>query len=283
MWTHLGRAPFDPTLWRELMIIFLPGGELICAKNYGRRALDNGPAAAAMSFRCEDPWNRWSSTYDGAAIVSDRAALERSLLTDAVRVRAGFSFTWEALSPVWEMGEEMRKQSWGHLHYEQLCTVTGTVHHRGEEIAFNGHGLRDHTRGPRDFAPVERHCWLYGVFPSGKGFVVIDVTTGPRMSRGMILDPDGSITEATVESAPLLTKRDEADEDWELRLRTDAGPAVITGQIQANWPGGFGLPSEVLFGFDPGYASHALFEGWSRLEWDGEIGHGLTERTIKLP
>jgi hypothetical protein len=283
VWTHLGRAPFDPTVWRELVIVLLPDDQLLVSKSFACHPIETGPGAAAMEFVCEDPWNRWTSRFHGAAIPTDRASLGDSLVTDVVKTGLSFDLSWEAHSPIWEMGEEMRKQSWGHLHYEQLCRVTGRVAYGDTELVLDGHGLRDHTRGPRDFGPVERHCWIYGVFPSGRGFVLLDVTAGPRMSRAMVLGEDGSMVEAKVRTAPLLASRAGGDDSYTLDFDWESGSAHIEAEILANCPCAFGLPSEVLFGYDPAHTSHALFEGMARLTWDGEEGYGLTERTVRNP
>src|SRR2546423_3983391 len=58
VWTHLGRAPFDPTLWRELSMIFLPSGGRVGHKGYGRSATDPGPRSAPPSFEGVEPRNR---------------------------------------------------------------------------------------------------------------------------------------------------------------------------------------------------------------------------------
>ena len=61
VWTHLGRAPFDPTLWRELSMVFLPTGERLVNKGYGRSETDRGPGGATLSFECIEPWQQWRS------------------------------------------------------------------------------------------------------------------------------------------------------------------------------------------------------------------------------
>jgi hypothetical protein len=283
VWTHLGRAAFDPTLWRELAFIYLPGGRMLLSKGWGRHSSERGPGAAALEFICKEPWNEWRMRFDGAAIPADRKRLEGSLLTDDVHVAAGIDLRWEGFSPIWEMGEEMRKQTWGHLHYEQLCKVTGTVRDGDTEIALDGYGVRDHTRGPRDFAPVTKECWVHGVFPSGRAFLLIDVDTGERLSRAMVIDEGGVMHDAQVESPPLLDTREDADNGYALDLTWDGGSARVEAEMVRNFAGGFGVPNEVLLGYDPEQTTHAFFEGWARFAWDGEIAYGLTERIIVNP
>src|SRR4051812_42923939 len=120
-WMHLGRTPADRSLWRELVVLYLPSGELLLVKGYGRGATERGPGGTTLSFQCEEPWNRWTTRLDGVGVVTTRERLDRGLATDGVHVPVSFELDWQGLGPIWEMGEEMRKQSWGQLHYEQLC------------------------------------------------------------------------------------------------------------------------------------------------------------------
>ena len=77
LWTHLGRAPFDSTLWRELSIVYLPSGERLVNKGYGRSETPRGPGGATMTFECVDPFRqwrieprRWLHPYDGGPAIS---------------------------------------------------------------------------------------------------------------------------------------------------------------------------------------------------------------------
>jgi len=54
IWTHLGRTPHDPAIWRALVTVYLPGGALLVSKTYGRGPEDDGVAGlrqAPMSMR----------------------------------------------------------------------------------------------------------------------------------------------------------------------------------------------------------------------------------------
>jgi hypothetical protein len=277
IWSHLGRAPFDPTLWRELSMIFLPTGERLVHKGYGRRETERGPGAATLSYECVEPWKRWRSHRDGAAIRTTAKELDAGLLFDRAHERVAFDLTWDGHSPIWDWGEVEDEHGWGKLHYEQLCRVAGTVTVGGAEIAFNGTGLRDHTRGPRDFSVVKGHVWSWASFPSGRGFVVLHVVVdGATLTRAVTLE-DGALVPRTLRNSPVLRTRADAPSPYVL----DFGEVRIGAEVLHLLPNGFEGPNDICLGYDPTVTTTANFEGFSRFEWDGEVGYGLTERSLR--
>jgi hypothetical protein len=278
VWTHLGRAPFDPTLWRELSMIFLPTGERLVNKGYGRTETDRGPGAATLSYECVEPWNEWRSRRDGAAIRTTVKDLDSGMLLDRAHERVAFDLTWRGQGPVWDWGEVEDAHGWGKLHYEQLATVAGTVTVGNEMIPFQGTGLRDHTRGPRDFTVVESHLWSWGSFPSGRGFMVLQVNVaGQSLTRAVTVD-DGILTPRTLQNSPVLSSRAECADPYVL----DFGEDRVGADLLHMLPNGFEGPNDICLGYDPGVTKTANFEGFSRFEWDGEVGYGLTERSVRL-
>lgn len=278
VWTHLGRAPFDPTLWRELSMIFLPTGERLVNKGYGRTETDKGPGAATLSYDCVEPWKEWRSRRDGAAIRTTEKDLDSGMLFDRAHERVAFDLSWHGQGPVWDWGEVEDAHGWGKLHYEQLVTVGGTVTVGGEVIPFQGTGLRDHTRGPRDFTVVESHLWSWGSFPSGNGFMVLGVNVaGQSLTRAVTLEA-GVLTPRTLQNSPVLSSRAGSTDPYVL----DFGEHRISADLLHMLPNGFEGPNDICLGYDPDVTKTANFEGFSRFEWNGEVGYGLTERSVRL-
>ena len=278
VWTHLGRAPFDPTLWRELSMVFLPTGERLVNKGYGRTEMARGPGGATLAYECVEPWKRWRTRRDGAAIRTTVKDLDSGLLFDRAHERVAFDLAWEDRGPRWDWGEVEDAHGWGKLHYEQLATVSGTVTVGGQAVPFAGAGIRDHTRGPRDFTVVDRHIWAWGNFPSGRGFMLLGVSAGGQsLTRAVTVD-GGLLTARTVADPPMLPSRAEAAEPYVL----DLDGVRIGGEILHLLAGGFDGPNDICLGFDPAVTAAANFEAFTRFEWDGETGYGLTERSVRL-
>ena len=59
---HLGRFAYDPTLWHEALMVFLPDGTRLAFKNYGRSDLTRGPAGGAQYL---PPTVAWAATLRG--------------------------------------------------------------------------------------------------------------------------------------------------------------------------------------------------------------------------
>ena len=277
VWTHLGRAPFDPTLWRELSMVFLPTGERLVNKGYGRTETARGPGGATLAYECVEPWKRWRTRRDGASIRTTVKDLDAGMLFDRAHERVAFDLDWEDRGPLWDWGEVEDAHGWGKLHYEQLATVSGSVTAGGQAVPFAGAGIRDHTRGPRDFTVVERHIWAWGNFPSGRGFMLLGVVAGGVALTRAVTVEDGQLRARTLSDPPMLRSRAGGPEPYVL----DLDGVRITGEILHLLPGGFEGPNDICLGFDPAVTGTANFEAFTCFEWDGEVGFGLTERSVR--
>jgi hypothetical protein len=219
----------------------------------------------------------------GAAVLAARERLARSFASDGLHVPLSLELEYEGAGPVWDMSPSMGAQSWGEIHYEQLCRVRGTIRYGEVEIPFDGGGVRDHTRGARDFTPLGRYAWVHSVFPSGRGFIAMVVEAGEHhLSQATVLQ-DGRLHEAQIHRAPLLRNVDAADEPYGFQLTWDGGSATIAAEVLRTVPCGLIVPNEFAAGCDMGVVSHPLFEGSTRYTWDGEDGYGMTERLMRRP
>jgi hypothetical protein len=279
IWLHLGRMPNDPTLWREMIFFYLPDGTILNGKSYGRHQSESGPGSGTLTFECVEPWNRWRQNFDGVLVRSDFEKLDRGLLELGIYVPAALQLEWRPLAPIFEMGTEMQKQAWGHTHYNQLGRLVGSVRCEDKEVDFDGVGVRDHTRGPRDFRKFVWHCWHHGVFEDGRGFMVVDAMADGdnRLERAMVLS-DGEITEVGIIESGALSSREDGYRDYEIRFE---GQEPIKAHVLHNNPMGFAADNEITYGHDPEVSTHHLFEGFTRFKWDGVVGHGLTERSLR--
>ena len=278
LWTHLGRAPFDPTLWRELSIVYLPSGERLVNKGYGRNEPPRGPGGATMAFQCVEPFRSWRVSRDGGSIRTTVDRLYRGMAHDQRHERVGFDVTLNCHGAVWDWGEVEDAHKWGKLHYEQLVSVRGTFTIGGEAIAFDGQGLRDHTSGARDFTVFSSHIWSWANFPSGRGFILLHlVVDGSYLTRAVVQE-DGVLTAVDLHNSPVLTERAQHADPYVLEL----GEHRISAEILHPFPNGFDGPNDICIGYDPAVTATANFESLSRFEWDGEIGYGHTERSVRL-
>jgi len=54
-WIHCGRWSLDPRIWREQVLVYLPGGDYLVHRAWGFRPSDNGPRSALLDLVCNEP------------------------------------------------------------------------------------------------------------------------------------------------------------------------------------------------------------------------------------
>jgi hypothetical protein len=278
VWTHLGRMPHDPTLWREIVFLFLPDGSILIGKQYGRAEGPRGPGASSLSFSCIEPWNEWRVQFDGCLVRTTFNRLDRAFLSEGEFIPAVVDLEWHPISPVWDISRDMERQSWGDIHHEQLGGLSGTVSYEGHEVAFSGVGLRDHTRGPRSWRPFVRHCWLHGVFGNDSGFMVANMELDDHHLQRAAVFENGRIVEVDLPRAPQLTTRRDGSSAYQLAF---TGYQPIEAEILHNNVLAMATDNDILLGFDGDVVSHSAFEGFTRFTWGDKVGYGLTERSLR--
>ena len=248
------------------------------------RVLGAGP----LEFQCIEPYATWTVTYDGEA---DATSVSRLISADGEFLRTHLEFRVETSMavPPWEQGtlsadarEKLENTDQGDLmgrgeRIEQLFRHTGWLKVDGEEHTWSGSGLRIKRQGTRQLGGFWGHAWQSAVFPSGKafGYIAYPPRTADEepYNEGFIYSPgDAALTPARVVSAPWLRELIERDEDVSLVLETEDGQQVsVKGSTYA--PTHDRFPRAEYPNFP------VLFQGGVRYEWDGEVSHGMLERS----
>jgi hypothetical protein len=284
--THVNRTEWDVELWNDVFVVYLPDDNFVVAKGFGLGD-EEGPSGGGTSMRPVTPWQTIQLTHRSGALQTDGRAARASGITDARHVALNADLTFEGHGPAFDLGN-IDEPPVGHAHYEQHGHITGTVSYGDTSLAFNGTGLRDHTWGPRDLGFLGRHVWHHGLFPSGRWFSLAEVRDPSDENVMIQICRHGnadSIADSRLLSAPaFLNTEDDAWNSFDLELEVTGGtPAKIHGEVIAPFPFSWSGVNEMVLGADRRTnPSHRYFETMTRLEWDGETGYGLTERTVKL-
>ena len=284
VWTHMCHRGGPPERWDEKFLVVLPGGRVLAAKAIGPGNGDgSGPRTCGLALRCEEPYRRWLMTFDGDARSLSSAALWEAPVADGEHVPVELRLECSALGPAYDFGEQHLDQSWGHGHYEQPLAYAGTLQVGDEEpIALQGIGLRDHSWGPRDYAQIGSTAWIHGQFPgSGRTFMAVAVTgRPPRPPFTYAVIGDGERTERTsITALPVLTDASAAPNGYELLV----GDATIRAEILTTLRMAFVGPTEIALGAHRGEnVNHDYLISFTRFQWDGEVGYGVTDRTVEL-
>jgi hypothetical protein len=296
LWLHLGTEPSEWALWKERSLVFLPGDRGVLSMwSYHRTAPERRPAGASLAFQCIEPFRRWHLSFDGFGLHSLNEEMRVGRVRDGRKQRFALELDIECAVPVWDAhaaatsgtGEgSMASQGWATEHYEQLYTATGTVQLESGEIALEGTGWRDHSRGPRGEGAGTwgGHVVMGCLFPeSGRAFGLsrfYDLDATITLAGGYVVGEDCILHHAEVVDAPRLRSLQLSGEQLPIRLRWPEGELVLhLSTVRSAW-----------MSMTPGLPMGAGLEGpgtiyavnFARCEWDGEVAYAYVERSDRL-
>jgi len=267
-----GRAEMTVTL-------YLPDGRVLFT--FGRPRIDHNDAfdAGGLCFEVLEPAQRLRTRYEGEVLelrdpllMSDpRKAFEQS-----PRVSISLDLEHDAVGPMYggraNRSEEERgaEQQFAKAHYEQHMAVRGSVRLGDESFPIAGHGLRDHSWGPRYWQAIHSYEWLTLNFGDDFGAMVSVIRRSPEhesthgvVVRGDSLDP---VTSARVSAEfaenGLYHRRVSAS------LETRGGESLeIHGEVKGFIP---------LRNRREGLVTH-IGEGMTEWRCGDRVGYGLSE------
>jgi hypothetical protein len=238
------------------------------------------------SFRCVEPFVRWTATYRGSPRVTSAAETRKGLIDlEGERAPVEIDLELKMALPPWIQGdfaEDLPGREEGLLfigipRYEQLYRMQGEIRHDGRTRALVGTGLRTHRYGPRSTVKMLGHSWLSTVFPSGRAFgsMRFPAADGSDLFREAWVSEGDDLAAARVIDSPWLKSLDCVGETWTVMLETAGGPAEIQGETLA-------VSYSMGLGANQTPGSLVLAHGMARFRWDGEEACGLIERSASI-
>jgi hypothetical protein len=198
--------------------------------------------------------------------------------------RLGLELDFEGNGPLWSIGDDdLRSQDWADVHIEHAGDVRGRVLIRGRTVTLASRGIRDHSRGPRDYTSLLREGWSWGFFPDGRMFLVLRVwqDNGADLSRGFVFDGT-ELTEATAVEVPPVHSALGDPETFSVRLDGPFGEEVVNGRIVHSCAYTLYRPIGMATGVDYGRPELTVtVEGPATFEWNGRRGSGWMERMVR--
>jgi hypothetical protein len=283
---HWSRMHADPDLWEGLIAIYRPGGELLVERHFGKHGNNVDVADSGhCSFTVEAPLQRWHARFEGSAARANTVEAARDLVADSGEVSLRADLVFEGISPVFSAGAAMDNQDWGDGHLEQAGRVTGTIVIEGDEITLDcSTAFRDHTWGRRNYEGLDRHAWCYGIFPSGRIFLVLEAWHDPdeHACFGFVVE-DGTMVLARPVQTPDL--KDPAGEPRRFTIALESSVGDMTVNVEMLHAMSFHLkaPLEMPLGTDWGAERNTInVEGPTVCDWNGERGYGWIERTNRV-
>ena len=287
------------------MNVAFPDGRVYRLRGNGPSLPARGPdgrasvlGAGGLAFRCIEPFETWTMSYDGPAVQTSSADLIDGK-KDGPSADIGFHVEAKMAVPPWVQGAlrpdadaQLKTTAVGAImggpRYEQLFTATGEFHAAGEQLEFTGSGLRIRRTGVRKLTGFWGHCWQSAIFPGGRAFGYIAYPPRPdgqpTFNEGYLFTGDGGLIAARAVQAPWLTRLQSVGEDVSLVLETADGTVEIAGQTV--------FSTHDIHHNDDMYSMHALKQEMAsfpalqqagvRYTWDGEEAYGMLERSNPL-
>ena len=164
--------------------LYLPDGRVAFMFRRPRVTTNNAFSSAGMRFDVVEPFTELRVVYDGPVVMLQdplEMADPRRAFTSNPHAECTVELTYHGLSamfggepdePVERPGEEFARG-----HYEQLVGASGKVVVGDESFLVTGHGLRDHSWGPRYWQAPWYYRWLTANVGDDFGFM------GSRIAR----------------------------------------------------------------------------------------------------
>ena len=117
------------------------------------------------------------TTYEGSALYmanpTDMKDPSKAFKSNPFR-KLKIELVHDGVGPIYgHVGEPDDGNDFARAHYEQHMKVSGTIQIEGEApILINGHGLRDHSWGPRYWQSIPSYRWITGNYGDDLGMVL---------------------------------------------------------------------------------------------------------------
>lgn len=280
---HVTRMPADPGVWRAIVGVYLPDGELLVSKSYGRLGSDHGPGTGPLTITCEKPLHTWRIQFDGAAQRTRSAVLGAGPLVDGGAEPLRLDLTFDASAPIFDLAGDLADHDFAAAHQQQAGQMTGTVTTRDGSVELDGFSYRDHGWGPRDLSSALGDAWNTVRFPRAGLLCSIDFRSEKARIKTGYAEQDGTFTAVTPLRTPPLDTGEAEPTRFELVLRRGDEDITVQAEVVHYFTFTFVIPNDVVIGSDRARddSLHAC-EAVVRYELDGETAYGLCERLNRV-
>ena len=268
-------------MWREVVILFLPHGQLLVGKAWGGRSVNAEPIVRRARLQLCEPQRSWRIELNSALQPVAAEQTFRGRVSDDARIPAALSLDVTCSSPPWRLPFGPDPDAW----YAQRIAFAGTLRVDGRELELSGTGFRDHSRGPRDFGMAGGHT-LVSVGSGPDDWLQLMQVRAP--DSGQVLLSVASVaagdSEVGLDAAPL------AAPPWPLNdgpttetLELTGGERTETVHLESVADVALTLkgPNEFLFGVDPDSTDLVSVESVVAVRSGSVTGYGLLERAAR--
>lgn len=211
------------------------------------------------------------TTYEGSALYmanpTDMKDPSKAFKSNPFR-KLKIELVHDGVGPIYgHVGEPDDGNDFARAHYEQHMKVSGTIQIEGEApILINGHGLRDHSWGPRYWQSIPSYRWITGNYGDDLGMVLSIV--GDRKG-GMFHKGDEFIRVTDLDLTVNFEPDSRFHKDFTAKVKLENGDKhIVQGKVQGFIPLRNRRSEQMTY----------IGEGMTQYTLDGErVGYGLSE------
>ena len=243
--------------------------------------------AGPLDFRCVEPFQRWTMTFDGTAMAGTLdQQIDGTFWTSGTRKPVKLDVEMTMVTPAWvsqnpldtsgmTQAEIDNAEAMGLGHRsEHHFRATGTLEVDGETRPFTATGTRIKRQSIRRLTGFTGHCWQSCVFPDGRAFgsLVYPSKPGdpePFSFNDAVVYQNGRLVPAKVVEAVFLTRLAPDGQDVSLTIESEFGRANIGGRTAFTT---YSPDVKEMGGLH-------LHQGGALYTWDDQSAYGMIERS----
>ncbi len=162
------------------VIVYQPDGSALFNYKRPQISTNDGWDAGGLKVDVLEPGEKIRTTYEGS-VVSLADPREMREPGDAFKnnphKKVRLDLLHEGVGPIYghvaDPNDKNAQNDFARAHYEQHMRVSGTLQvEDGPTLEIRGHGLRDHSWGPRYWQSTPSYRWLTGNFGDDLGMVI---------------------------------------------------------------------------------------------------------------
>lgn len=284
-WMRLGNRVGEG--YAELSVCFyLPDGSIACQFQRPPIADNAKFSAGGLDIAVVKPFEHLNIRYDGdVMLVNDPEALNdpATLFKTAPRAHAEIVWDVHAVSPLHggrpkrDDQQTMYGRDFSLNHFNQHVSTRGHVAIGSLGWAFEGHGWRDHSWGPRTWQAIHSYRLFLANFGDGHGFMLLRITGADGRARRVgVLMVEGRYEEVVDLDITTRWITPQTPRTASIAVRTAERTALIEAEMLTVAP----LRNRRKAG-DATLVSR-IWEGFTRFTWDGREGLGMSEYIERL-
>ena len=261
--------------------LYLPDGRIACSFQRPSISTNEKFDAGGLAYSVVEPLQSVAMRFQGDLFVVEDPNLLRdpqTLFARGPNVRGDIRMTFDAESPVHggapthDGVQTMYGRDFSLGHFNQHGRVWGEFHVGEECFSLDGRGWRDHSWGPRYWQVIYYYRLFIANFANGDAMMLLKISERSGHSRRVgVLLVDGEYEDIT--DLDIITDWTEARDPRRIRIgvRTAKRKAVISGEILTL------APLRNRRKADGETLVSRIAEGFTRFDWDGREGFGMTE------